>query len=396
MTEQPAGPKGPSLEFPIPIRASSPTGGGPGEKPKTVDEMYKGIMETLDTNLKMEGAARVGKAYSTSPAGDQAARPETDGRSAVKPFEELDQAAKIFGIDFNRLMERKDDEIQALRDATDAQSREVHELRLKELTQTEDRIRNIAKGFAENRAGGGGDLGATMGLGDLDPEVRKALQERAFGLSKPDRDGGEPKPPAPFSIAWFKEWEELAPGVRSVARMFGMVPKDEAGSNEMAIPMVTMDDVRSGKVPIELAISLRKVESEAELERMRIEKEDARENKRIDVFGQLSTTLKDNLPDAFAAIRDLAAEHAEAAEDGGPGGADRGEVTVLKGIKCEKCGYEFRVEQELEHFSCPRCGVDLDVDLEPPTTAEQPATAEEPATNVTHVTQGEDGAVLRV
>ncbi len=390
MTEQTAGPKGPTLDFPIPMRTGSPTGGGPEGKPKTTDELYNGVMEALKKNVELVGAARASRIVGTTEEEGQSGKPETDGRSALRPFQELNEAAQLFGVNIGELMAQINAEKQALRDATDAKDREIHELRLKDLTQTEDRIRNIAKGFAEHR-GGGGDLGTAMGLGELDPDVRRRIQERAFRLDgPPSGDGGEPKQPTPFTLEWFKQWGELEPSVQAVARMFGMIPKEEAGSNQQGMPMVTMEDVRSGNVPTDLLISLRKVESEAELEKIRIDKEDARENRRIDVFGQLSTTLKENLPDAWAAIRDVAAEHAEAAESEGARGTDRGVRSRLKGIRCGDCGYEFGVEEELERYTCPRCGVNLDA------SPEQPTLAERATPNADQVTQGEHGEELRV
>jgi len=388
MTEQHAGPKGPSLEFPIPIKPGSPNGEGRGGNPKTTDDLYNDVMVAMKKNVELVGAARASKIVGTPDEGDQPARPETDGRSAVRPFQDLNDAAQIFGINFSQMMEQKATETQALREATDTKDREIHELRLNALTEMEERIRNVAT----ERRGGGGDLGSMLGLGELDPEVRRRIQERALRLDqRPEEDHGEPKQPTLFTLDWFKQWGDLEPSVQAVARMFGMIPKEEAGSNQQAGSMVTMEDVRSGKVPTELVVSLRKVETEADLERVRIEKEDARENRRLDIFGQISTTLKDNVGDFFSTVRDLATEHGEAAEREGARGTGRGGSPELMGIKCEDCGYVFRVEQELEHYTCPSCGVGLDV-----TPALKPTLDEKPATNGRYIRQGEHGKVLSV
>jgi len=384
MTEK-EGPKGPAL-YPIPLRPGSPTGGEQG-KPKTTDDMFNEVMETLKKNMQLEGAARASKAYSMSSDGAKGGTPETPERSAVRPFQDLNDAAQIFGINFAQMMEQKDIETRALREATDSKDREIHELRLRSLTEMEERIRNAA---AERR-GGGGDLGTGLGLGELDPDVKRQIQERAFRLDGQSRaDGGEPKQPAVFSREWFKEWGGLQQDIEGFAKSMGFSRRNEGDDHQQPASLVTMNDIKSGSIPIELALGLRKVEVDADLERTRIDKEDARENRRLDIFGQMSTTMKDNLPDLFAAIRDLASEHEQAAGRDVARGNGRGGLSGLKGMKCSDCGYQFAIEEELERYTCPRCGEGMDTNPAQTTTDERPIEA------ASLVTRGENGEELSV
>lgn len=375
------------MRLPLKLRLGNDPGGAGETTKKDPNDTYNEVMETLNRNLQMEGAARASRAYSASADGGNSGRPETVERSAVKPFQDLSEAAQIFGLNFGELMTQKNDEAKALREATDAKDREIHELRLKEITQMEERIRNAAA----DRRGGGGDLGAAMGLGELDPEVRKSMQERALGLNTPPtREDREPRQPAPFTAEWIAQWDVLKPGMEALGRMMGMVPKDEAGSNQQTPTMVTMEEIKSGSVPIELALGLRKQEIEAKLEETRIEREDAREIKRIDVFGEMSRTVRDNAPDLISAVRDLAAEHGHAAELEGARGTNRGGVLRMKGIRCEECGHEFRVEQGLEQFTCPSCGENLEMN------PGEPPQEEEPQPDRGQVIKGEHGEELSV
>lgn len=389
------------MRLPTRLKAGTPTGAVDG---KGSQDPYEVFMENLNQNIKMEGAARASKAYTAS--GDE--KPK-EAPSAVRPLEELNQAAKVFGIDFAALMIRKDEEIKALRESTDAREREVHELRLKELTTLEDRVKSTAAETALRR-GGSGDIGGTLGIGELDPEVKRKIQERAlglnepedgasrkglssflgldgldpdvkrrveervFGLNQPSGDGREPKEPGMFTPAWFGQWGELKPQIEAFVRMIGFVPREERESDGHPAPLVSMADVRSGQIPISLAIGLAKVDGDIELEKIRIGREHDVEMKRVELLADINRTVRENAPDAFAAFREAVGQHTQEADSGGVGRHEVGEGVVLKGIICSECGYRFGVGQDLESYNCPSCGAVL------PTSAnEEAAPREEPA-----------------
>ena len=44
----------------------------------------------------------------------------------------------------------------------------------------------------------------------------------------------------------------------------------------------------------------------------------------------------------------------------GLGESEQAETPSMTGIKCGDCGYLFGVAQELERYTCPKCGVELE------------------------------------
>jgi rubrerythrin len=381
------------LRLPVKLKAEPSEGKAGGEKPKepqTAEDMWKRLSETLERNINMVGAARSTREFMFSPGGDGAEKP-----SAVRPFQELVEAAKLFGVDFGGLMARMSEESRALREATDAKEREIHELRLKEYAAMEERIKNAAAetarvregekgkglpfgfdgldpevkkrieervfGLAEPSAKAGG-FSALFGLDGLDPEVKKRIEERVFGLTPPaGGDSQKPAQPAPFTQEWFEQWGQMRPAIETFVRMFGFVSREEvqAGRGNSQQPLVSMEEVAGGKVPLELALGLRRLELEDRRETLRLEREHDERMERNRIFSGIRDTIDKNAPDAIAALRDMAREHNRAAEIVGPGGPEALEGPRLKGIRCSECGYEFAVAEERESYRCPACGATL-------------------------------------
>ncbi|MFH1485535.1 MAG: hypothetical protein ABIH46_05645 [Chloroflexota bacterium] len=331
---------------------------------KTPGSMAVEVMQVLKDNIQLEGAARASRAYSTAEE-----KPPREERSAVRPFEELVEVGKMFGVNYGEMMAQKSEELRAMRTAADARDKELHELRFKELTQMEERIKETAARAAGD--GGRKGLGGFLGRDGLEPTVKQRIEERVFGLVQPGgADSREPKQPAPFTSEWFKEWGELKPGMEAFARMIGFIPKEDAQSKEPS-SLVTMSDMATGKIPIALALGLREQELKADLERLRIEREHERELKRTEVLGDIGNTLKANVPDAIAALRDMAGQHNLAAAFGGTGNSARTveeptQAIQPRGIRCSECGQEFAVEEGVEQYSCPGCGADLGMPAEQP------------------------------
>jgi len=379
------------LRLPVKLKAEpgGKAGGEKPEEPQTAEEMWKRLRETLEQNIKLVGAARATREFMFSPSGDGAEKP-----SAVRPFQELVEAAKLFGVDFGGLMARMSEEARALREATDAREREIHELRLKELAAMEERIKNAAaetarvregekgKGLPfgfdgldpdvkrriEERAFGlvepaakGGSVGTLLGLEGLDPDVKRRIEERAFGLVEPAKPSEDSKQPAPFTPEWFAQWGQMRPAIEEFARMMGFVSREEAqaGRGNSQQPLVSMADVAGGKVPLELALGLRRLELEDRRETLRLEREHEERKERNRIFSGIRETIDKNAPDAIAALRDMARGHNLAAEIEGSGGPEALEQPRLKGIRCSECGYEFAVAEERESYRCPGCGATL-------------------------------------
>jgi len=352
------------MRLPVKLKVEPSTAKGEekSEEPRSSEEMWDRLVKTLERNINMVGAARATKEFMGVSPEEKA---QKEPQSAVRPVQELVEAAKLFGVDIGALMDRMSQEAKALREATDAKEREIHELRLKELTQMEQRIKDTAAEMAKVRESGNErkGLGGILGLEGLDPDVKRRIEERVFGLVEPERRPSEDsRQPAPFTKEWFDQWGEMKPGIEALARMLGYVPREEVererGNNQQ--PLVSMSDVTSGKVPVDVVLGIRRLELENERERLRIEREDERARERNRILAGLRETIDKNAPDAIAAVRDLAGQHNREAEIKGAQAPEALEQPRVKGIRCSECGYEFLVSQELESYHCPSCGARLE------------------------------------
>ena len=107
---------------------------------------------------------------------------------------------------------------------------------------------------------------------------------------------------------------------------------------------------------------------ENDRETLRIQNEDARENRKLRVLEETKDIIKDNIPDAIGAVKDFAQRHNQEA------GGEKGEKKDTAGapmsrviaLACATCKKEFGLPQRPEpgqHLTCPYCKADLEVQV---------------------------------
>jgi len=108
---------------------------------------------------------------------------------------------------------------------------------------------------------------------------------------------------------------------------------------------------------------------EDERERLRIEKEHERETRKVKALEETKDMVKENIPDAIGALRDLARKSNQEATGGkGEGGGSTGgeAATMSRGyvLLCDSCKKEFALPQHPargESLTCPHCKAEIEV-----------------------------------
>ncbi|MFH1764175.1 MAG: hypothetical protein ABIF09_08290 [Gemmatimonadota bacterium] len=107
---------------------------------------------------------------------------------------------------------------------------------------------------------------------------------------------------------------------------------------------------------------------EDERERLRIEKEHERESRKVKALEETKDMVKENIPDAVGALRDLARKSNQEATGGkgdtAPAGTEGATMSRGYVLLCDSCKKEFALPQHPargESLTCPHCKAEVEV-----------------------------------
>jgi hypothetical protein len=107
---------------------------------------------------------------------------------------------------------------------------------------------------------------------------------------------------------------------------------------------------------------------EDERERLRIEKEHERETRKVKALEETKDMVKENVPDAIGALRDLARKSNQEATGGkgdtAPAGTEGATMSRGYVLLCDSCKKEFALPQRPakgESLTCPHCKAEIEV-----------------------------------
>lgn len=221
-----------------------------------------------------------------------------------------------------------------------------------------DRLRGEIEGLRQEVREGKGKGGAAC---DVNPDRPKTFLEKLDGLLEGrvmqrfgnillgeagDGKTGQPEDPEDVVIKRLQTGSRLRDALGLPAPGTLRVPTD--GSMRTEVLKLFLEDER---------------------ERFRIEKEHERETRKVNVLEETKDIVKENIPDAIGALRDLARksnQEAKPAEGKGNTAPATEGATMSRGyvILCDSCKKEFALPQRPakgESLTCPGCKAEIEV-----------------------------------
>ena len=249
--------------------------------------------------------------------------------------------AQSLGINLGELWRTREEELKGAREAADATSRELHELRLREIDRRVQELQAVADKVALQTAQ---TQQAPQQKGFLDKleEMTQGLISQRFAAML----GGNGQPQAPTDPV--DEFFHRLDQVEQVKQRFG-TPGSGGGAQALA---------QSG-----IRGELLKLLLEDERERLRMQYDHETQTERNKHLGGLASVVKENLGDGIRALT-LAAQEAK----GGTGAPPKPETSPEpKAYECPQCHTQFTMPQgvKTDQVGCPGCGAKHNVsDLE--------------------------------
>lgn len=237
--------------------------------------------------------------------------------------------AQSLGINLGELWRTREEELKAARDAADTTSKELHELRLREIDRRVQELQVMADKVAQGVQAGQSPQGQKSFLEKLD-EITEGLVSKRIASMLGGGDGQSQAPADPVD-EFFRRLDQ----VDKVKERFN----PSGGSSTQSL---IQSGARSEVVKLLL-------EDERERLRMQLQHEaDVEKNKHL---GTLASTVKDNFGDGVRALM-LAAQEIKG------GAAAKPQPEPAHSFQCRKCNNAFGVPagEGWAVIGCPHCG----------------------------------------
>ncbi len=244
--------------------------------------------------------------------------------------------AQSLGINLGDLWRTREEELKAARDAADTTSREVHELRLREIDHRVQELQAMADKVAQGVQSGQAH-GQKSFLEKLDEITEGLVSRRIAGLF----GGGDGQPQAPVDPV--DEFFHRLDQVDKVKERF-----NPSGGN--SVQALAQSGIRG---------EILKLLLEDERERLRMQYDHDTQTERNKHLGVLAATVKENLSDGIRALQMAASEI--------KGSTETSKEQAPRSYECEKCHTRFAMPQgvKVDQIGCPSCGAVYNVsDLE--------------------------------
>jgi len=248
-------------------------------------------------------------------------------QGAPAPWEGISQVAQSLGINLGELWKTREEELKGAREAADATSKELHELRLREIDRRVQELQAVADKVAQQTTQ---SQQAPQQKGFLDKleEMTQGLISQRFAAML--GGNGQPQALADPVDEFFHRLDQ----VEQVKQRFG----NPGGGGAQAL-------AQSG-----IRGELLKLLLEDERERLRMQYDHETQSERNKHLGVLASTVKENLGDGIQALRAAATEL-----KGGPAAAP---TETPQAYECGQCHAQFTMPQgvKAEQIGCPKCG----------------------------------------
>lgn len=228
------------------------------------------------------------------------------------------------------LWRTREEELKATRDAADATSKELHELRLREIDRRVQELQALAEKIdqkAQQTQTPGAPGGQQKSFLEKLEELTQGLISQRFAKML---DGGNNQQPVDPVDEFFHRLDQ----VEEIKQRFG----SPAGGSVQALAQT---GIRG---------ELLKLLLEDERERLRMQYDHETQAERNKQLGVLASTVKENLGDGIQALRAAAAEF-----KAGTGAATQGQPQAYE---CGQCHAQFTVPPgvKADQVGCPKCG----------------------------------------
>jgi hypothetical protein len=232
------------------------------------------------------------------------------------------------GINLGELWRTREEELKGAREAADATSRELHELRLREIDRRVQELQALADKVAQQTAQTQPAPQQRGFLDKLEEITQGMLSQRIARML--DGESGQHQPPADPVDEFFHRLDQ----VDKIKERFAPA----GGSNVQAL-------AQSG-----IRGELLKLLLEDERERLKMQYDHETQAERNKHLGTLASTVKENLGDGIQALRAAAAEFKT-----GTGAEPQGQPQAYE---CGQCHAQFTVPPgvKADQVGCPKCG----------------------------------------
>ena len=247
-------------------------------------------------------------------------------QGAPAPWEGISQVAQSLGINLGELWRTREEELKAARDAADATSRELHELRLREIDRRVQELQALAEKIDQKAKQTQAPQGGQKSFLEKLEEITQGLIGQR--LAKMLDGGNNPQPVDPVD-----EFFHRLDQVEQIKQRFGA----PAGN----VQALAQTGIRG---------ELLKLLLEDERERLKMQFDHETQVERNKHLGVLASTVKENLGDGIRALQAAAAEFKT--------GTATAPQEQPQAYECAQCHMQFALPQgvKADQVKCPGCG----------------------------------------
>jgi translation elongation factor EF-1beta/DNA-directed RNA polymerase subunit RPC12/RpoP len=251
-------------------------------------------------------------------------RQPTQSQGTPAPWEGISQVAQSLGINLGELWKTREEELKAARDAADATSKELHELRLREIDRRVQELQALADKIDQKAQQSQNPSTGQKGFLEKLEEITQGLiSQRIASMLEDNHHSTDPVD------EFFKRLDQ----VEKVKERF-------SGGSGGSAQALAQTGIRG---------ELLKLLLEDERERLRMQYEHDIQAERNKHLGTLASTVKENLGDGIRALQAAAAEF----KSGTSSAKEQPQA-----YECGACKTKFVIPQgiEVEQVKCPGCG----------------------------------------
>jgi len=261
-------------------------------------------------------------------------RQAAQGQGAPPPWEGISQIAQSLGINLGELWKTREEELKATRDAADATSKELHELRLREIDNRVKELQTMADKVAQQTAETKGNQPKSF-LEKLDEMTGGFVSKRIAAMFGGDNKD-EPRDPVEELVNRLDQTDKLK-------ERLGLGVAGGGGAQALA---------QSG-----IRGELLKLLLEDERDRLKMQYEHEVQVERNKHLGGLASVVKENLGDGIQALKAAAQE----IQKTGTAAAPKPEASQgPQAYECGACKTRFTIPttEGWEQVKCPNpnCG----------------------------------------